>query len=116
MRQLGEGKDALSSLIGNDNIALQRADIYALMKGTIPPPCCTKAPGKRSLKEIFSYMFKRERFKSFFLLALIMFLFSFVSPFKMYYLVFSGVLYIFCLFTLLFGGKRDKVKSELDKV
>jgi hypothetical protein len=116
---LGEGaRDALSSLIGNDNIALQRADIYALMKrhDTSPPVLYKKPQGKRSLKEIFSYMFKRERFKSFFLLALIMFLFSFVSPFKMYYLVFSGVLYIFCLFTLLFGGKREKVKSELDKV
>jgi len=116
---LGEGaKEALSAVSGNDNIVLQRDDIYELMKrhGSFPEVLYKKPNDKKPLGEVFSYMFKRERFKSYFLLALIMFLFSFISPFKMYYLVFAGVLYVFCLFTLLFGGKKEKVKSELDKV
>jgi len=104
--------------IGNDkNIVLNKKSLYALMKkyNLYPPILYTEKQNKKHIKELFLYTFNRDRFKGYFILGAVMFLFSFISPFRNYYLSFSAVLFIFCLFTLLSGnGKKNKNDDEIE--
>jgi hypothetical protein len=109
-----DGSEAVNSIDNKYNIVLCGESLYGIMKkyGEYPKILCSKKPGKKG-KIFFKNIFKRERFRSYFFLAVIMFLFSFVSPFKNYYLIFSALLLIFSLFTLTMGN-RNGIEKEKD--
>lgn len=55
---------------------------------------------KQNVSEILCYAFNRARFKNYFLLAFIMYLFSYISPFKTYYLLASAALFALAAYSL----------------
>lgn len=110
-------EDAYSVLknIDNDkNLIITKNNLYKIMKkyDFYPEILYTEKQNKKHIKQLFLYTFNRDRFKGYFILATIMFLFSFISPFKNYYLSFAAILFIFCLFTLFNGSKKSKKNDE----
>jgi Ca2+/Na+ antiporter len=108
-----DGLEAANNIDNKYNIVLCHESLYGVMKkyGEYPGILYLGKPKKKG-KSFFKNIFKRERFRSYFFLAAIMFLFSFVSPFKNYYLIFSGLLLIFCLFTLTMGNRKGFEKEK----
>lgn len=103
--------------LGNDyNKVFNRNSFYSEMKKyhEFPEIIYVEKPNKKKINNLFVYTFRRNRFKSYFILAIIMFLFSFISPLRNYYLIFSGVLFIFCFFTLISGNKNNIIDNKKD--
>ena len=100
----------LDLLKNNNNGIICKNRIYLAMKkhNVLPEAKLQSVKKRKMLKEIFAYAFARSRFKSYFVLATIMFLFSYITPFKQYYLIFAAVLFIFCIFSLI--NKKYNVK------
>jgi len=64
---------------------------------------------KRDFTLIFKKMFARKNFKGYFLMAVVLFLFSFVTPFRLYYRISVIVLLFFSLVCLI---KRQKTPEK----
>lgn len=102
-------------LINNKNNGIIcKNKIYITMKNhnVFPEIKYQFVHSKKILKEIFAYAFARSRFKNYFILAVIMFLFSYVTPFKLYYLIFAAVLLIFCIFSLVNKKYNSKITND----
>ena len=104
-----DAKAVINNINNDKNLILTKNQLYKTMKkyDFYPQVLYAEKQNKKVFKELFAYAFKRERFKSYFILAVIMFLFSFISPFKNYYLIFSAVLFMFCLFSLLTNRQKN---------
>jgi hypothetical protein len=103
----------LDILKNENNAALSGKQLFDAMKkhNIYPETKYEMKHGKRFFKDFFLYAFSRQRFKSYFFLAVIMFLFSYISPYRMYYLAFSAVLFLFCVFSLMNKKYAPKTKG-----
>lgn len=98
-----EAKNILKSILSENSKIYCKNSIYRQMKKSrIFPETPYKAhKTKNSFKKVLAYAFNRTRFKNYFFLGLIMYLFSYITPFKMYYLVFSAFLFTLSLFCMI---------------
>jgi hypothetical protein len=59
-----------------------------------------KNPTKNTLKSIVKIAFSKDKAKGYFVNGILIFVFSFLYPFRNYYLIFSLVLFLFALICL----------------
>lgn len=102
-------KSAYLAMRGAENChILDRQSLFAAIKkyGAFPECIMESKRPKSGFKEFLSKAFERDKFKGYFFIGVIMFAFSFISPFKTYYLVASVVLFAFSALSL--TGKKTK--------
>ena len=92
---------------------ITKRELYKAMEnyGVFPDTVYSVSNKKRPLRDVFKYAFKRERFKGFFFLAVVMLLFSYVTPFRTYYLLFAAFLALLSLICLFNGRKITKTDN-----
>lgn len=106
--------EAARQILNKENFIIEKQRLFLIMKkyNCYPPALMENKQVKRRLKEFLLYAFDRKRFKGYFFLGLIMFGFSYISPFKIYYLIFSALLFIFSAISLI--KKTKKIESFAD--
>jgi len=63
---------------------------------------------KKDYALIFKMLFARKNFKGYFLMAIVLFLFSFITPYKLYYRISVIVLLLFCMICLIRNSKTPE--------
>ena len=85
-------------------------DTYYLLKETnlIPNEDFTKVYAEKPYFSKAKELIKKKNAKKFFLFGVCFCFFSFIAPFKVYYLVWGGVMLAYSSFLILFGKPEDK--------
>lgn len=78
----------------------------------IEPIVKTKTPLKQKLKQLTNVAFNKNRFKSYFLSAIVLFIASYFMRYNLYYLTFSSLL-ILCAFFSYFNKPFNKQEKNL---
>lgn len=100
-----------AKLISNkDGYIIEKERLFSVMKryNCYPPALMENKQRKKRFKEFLLNAFDRKRFKGYFFLGLIMFAFSYISPFKIYYLIFSALLFTFSAISLIKKTKKPE--------
>lgn len=72
----------------------------------------TKTPFKQKIRELLGVVFNKNRFKSYFLSAIVLFIASYFMRYNLYYLTFSSLL-ILCAFFSYFNKPFNKPEKNL---